>query len=246
METRKNSSQGGVLVSDFDGTMTRHDFYQLAVASLLPFDTPDYWADYRSGAITHFEALRLYFAAIRASEAEVLAVVEQMELDANLPAAVDSLHAAGWSVVITSAGCDWYIRRLLAAAEVDVEIHANPGRFEAGKGLVMEMPTESAYWSPSLGVDKARVVSRCLAEGQTVAFAGDGFPDAEAARLVPADLRFARGDLAAVLRNEGMSFHPFETWSDIAETLLRRPAGSDLSASHGVYPRGEGRALPPG
>jgi 2-hydroxy-3-keto-5-methylthiopentenyl-1-phosphate phosphatase len=48
----------GVLVSDFDGTMTRHDFYQLAAASLVPPETPDHWARYRAGAITHFEALR--------------------------------------------------------------------------------------------------------------------------------------------------------------------------------------------
>jgi 2-hydroxy-3-keto-5-methylthiopentenyl-1-phosphate phosphatase len=124
--------------------------------------------------------------------------------------------------VITSAGCDWYIRKLLAAVGVDFEIHANPGRFEAGKGLVMEMPTRSAYWSPTLGVDKAQVVCRFLTDGRTVAFAGDGFPDAEAARLVPEDLRFARGDLAAVLRSENASFCPFETWSDIADTLLKR------------------------
>ena len=219
---KSTASKTGVLVSDFDGTMTRHDFYKLAIASLLPPDTPDYWAEYRKGVLTHFEALRSYFAAIRASENEVLAVVKQMELDTNLATAVESLHHAGWSVVITSAGCDWYIRRLLATAGVDVEIHANPGRFEAGKGLVMEMPTGSAYWSPALGVDKARVVRRFLTEGRTVAFAGDGFPDAEAARLVPVDLRFAREDLAAVLRSESSPFHPFETWSGIADTLLQR------------------------
>jgi len=67
MEKRGVSGQGSVLVSDFDGTMTRHDFYKLAIESLLPPDTPDYWAEYRTGAITHFEALRLYFAAIRAA-----------------------------------------------------------------------------------------------------------------------------------------------------------------------------------
>jgi len=223
MEECRVSGQVGVLVSDFDGTMTRHDFYKLAIESLLPPDTPDYWAEYRTGGMTHFEALRSYFAAIRASEDELLAVVKQMELDTNLPTAVESMRRAGWSVVITSAGCDWYIRRLLATAGVeDVEIHANPGGFVAGKGLVMEMPTGSAYWSATLGVDKARVVRRYLAEGQTVAFAGDGFPDEEAARLVPAELRFARGDLAAVLRSESSPFNPFETWSDIADTLLQR------------------------
>jgi len=216
------TSQPGILVSDFDGTMTRHDFYKLAIESLLPPDTPDYWVEYRAGTITHFEALRRYFASIRASEADVLAVVERMELDLKLPAAVSALRAAGWGVVVTSAGCDWYIRKLLTAVGVDIEVHSNPGRFETGKGLLMEMPTGSPYLSQTLGVDKKAVVQRLIADGQTVAFAGDGFPDADAARLVPGDLRFARGDLADVLARENLPFHPFGAWSDIAGVLLKR------------------------
>jgi 2-hydroxy-3-keto-5-methylthiopentenyl-1-phosphate phosphatase len=65
MTPQPEAAPGGVLVSDFDGTMTRHDFYKLAIESLLSPDTPDYWAEYRAGTITHFEALRQYFAAIR-------------------------------------------------------------------------------------------------------------------------------------------------------------------------------------
>jgi 2-hydroxy-3-keto-5-methylthiopentenyl-1-phosphate phosphatase len=211
-----------VLVTDFDGTMTRHDFYKLALDELLPPDVPDQWAAYRAGDITHFEALRRYFAAIRATEAEVLAVVDRMELDPGLKAAVAELGDAGWRVVVTSAGCDWYIRRLLAAAGVAVEVYANAGRFEPGRGLLMEMPTDSPYRCDNLGVDKARVVRDHLAAGRTVAFAGDGFPDAEAARLVPGELRFARADLADVLTREGLAFHPFAAWSDVARVLVRR------------------------
>jgi 2,3-diketo-5-methylthio-1-phosphopentane phosphatase len=214
----------GVLVSDFDGTMTRHDFYKLAIESLLPPDTPDHWVEYRSGRITHFEALRRYFASIRATEAEVLAVVGRMELDPELPAALGVLRRAGWAVVVTSAGCDWYIRRLLAGAGVDVEVYANPGRFVPGQGLLMELPAGSPYLSPTLGVDKARVVRHHLDAGRTVAFAGDGFPDAESARLVPDAFRFARADLADVLDREGLPFHPFETWSEIPHILLRTEA----------------------
>jgi 2-hydroxy-3-keto-5-methylthiopentenyl-1-phosphate phosphatase len=224
MTPQPGESRGGVLVSDFDGTMTRHDFYKLTVESLLPSGTPDYWAEYRAGAVTHFEALRRYFAAIRADEAEVLAVVDRMELDPDLPAAVAALRDAGWRVVITSAGCDWYIRRLLATEGVEVEVHANPGRFETGKGLLMEMPTGSPYLSQKLGVDKAAVIRQLYADGRVVAFAGDGFPDAEPARLVPDTLRFARGDLADVLDREGLPFRPFETWSDITRVLLAREA----------------------
>jgi 2,3-diketo-5-methylthio-1-phosphopentane phosphatase len=212
----------GVLVTDFDGTMTRHDSYKLAIETLLPPDVPDYWVDYRAGRITHFEALRRYFAAIRRSEAEVLAVVDGMELDPDLPQAIGELRRAGWQVIVASAGCAWYIQRLLAAAGVEVEVHANPGRFEQGRGLLMEMAASSPYLSATLGIDKAGIVRRKLDEGRTVAFAGDGFPDAESARLVSGDLRFARADLAEVLSREGLAYKPFDTWSDIARALTTR------------------------
>lgn len=217
-----SSETKAVLISDFDGTMTRHDFYKLVIASLLSAGTPDYWAQYRSCSITHFEALRLYFASIRASEEDLLAVVQKMELDPQLPAAVESLRRAGWRVVVTSAGCAWYIERLLKSAGLELEVHANPGRFESGKGLLMEMPTSSPFWSPTLGVDKTGVVRSFLEEGLTVAFAGDGFPDVEPARLISAELRFARGDLADVLSGEDLPFHSFNSWSDIAAVLLQK------------------------
>lgn len=211
-----------ILVSDFDGTLTKHDFYKLAIESLLPPDTADNWAEYRAGAITHFEALRRYFAAIRATEEQVLAVVRKMGLEPGLPAAVQSLRHAGWEVVVASAGCAWYIRRLLGEAGVSLEVHSNPGKFQPGAGLLMEMPLGSPFLSPTLGINKTGVVQHHLAEGRTVAFAGDGFPDAEPARLVPGNLRFARGDLADVLRAEGLPFQRFDAWSEIAEILADR------------------------
>lgn len=218
----QTASSKRVLVSDFDGTMTRQDFFKLVIAKLLPPGTPDYWTQYRNGEITHFEALRRYFASIRASEKEVLQIVAEMELDPQLPAAIESLEKAGWKIIVASAGCDWYIKRLLAEANVSIEVHANPGRFEAGKGLLMEMPIGSPFFSQALGVDKTGIVKHYLAQGYTVAFAGDGFPDAEAARLVSNDHRFARGDLESVLQHEHLPFHPFNAWSDIASVLLGR------------------------
>lgn len=222
--TPSNTARAKVLVSDFDGTMTRHDFYKLVIESLLPPATPDHWAEYRAGTITHFEALRRYFAAIRATEAEVLAVVDRMELFPGLRAAVAALHDARWNVVVASAGCDWYIKRLLSTAKVHLEVHSNPGRFEEGRGLLMEMPTNSPYVSPTLGVDKARVVRTYLDAGAQVAFAGDGYPDAESARLLPGELRFARGALATVLSDEGLPFQPFEAWPEVARVLLAKEA----------------------
>lgn len=220
MTSWSGTASSNVLVSDFDGTMTEHDFYKLAIHSLLPQETPDYWAEYRSGNITHFEALRRYFSSIRAPEEAVLAVVNQMNLDRGLPSAVQALREGGWEVVVTSAGCDWYIHRLLDEAGVSIEVLSNPGRFQADQGLLVEMPYGSPFFSPTLGIDKRGVVEYLLRDGKTVAFAGDGFPDVEPARLVPGNMRFARGDLASQLIAEGLPFQRYEVWSDIAKSLL--------------------------
>jgi 2,3-diketo-5-methylthio-1-phosphopentane phosphatase len=213
-----------LLVTDFDGTLTRHDFYQLAIKELLPRDLPDYWGEYRAGRLTHFEALRDYFSHIDKSEAEVLDVVRRTGLEPELASCLRELDAAGWDVVVTSAGCSWYIEILLREAGVSLPVHSNPGRFIEGRGLVMEPPPPGPFSSHQLGVDKAGIVRHALEEGRRVAFAGDGFPDREAALLVPADLRFARGDLAAVLAEEGRAFIPFSRWAEIARNLGGRPS----------------------
>ncbi len=213
------SAKRHLLVSDFDGTITRHDFYKLAVQSLLPADMPDYWARYRAGEMTHFEALQAIFASITADEQTVRKVVDRMEIDPGLPAALRLLEQSGWEVVVTSAGCDWYIRILLDKLGVNLKVWSNPGRFVPGKGLVMELPRESPFFSPSLGVDKTAVVRQAIAPGRRVAFAGDGPPDIDPARLVAADFRFARADLAQALSDEGLSFRRYDRWSEIAVML---------------------------
>lgn len=223
------SSARSLLVSDFDGTMTREDFYQLALKHLLPPDVTNFWIDYRAGRITHFQALQAYFAAIQADEADVRAIVARMQLDPQLAPAVADLDRAGWDVVITSAGCAWYIRILLAEAGVDLPVHSNPGRFEQGRGLLMELPAPGPFFSPTIGVDKAAVVRQGLLDHRRVAFAGDGFPDVGAARLVPEPLRFARADLAEALTSEGLGFQPFDCWSEVARSLCDLEPGESTS-----------------
>lgn len=209
-----------VLVSDFDGTMTADDFYRLVAERLLPPDALIPWGEYRAGRMTHFAALRTIFSRIRAPEEEVLEVVRAMRPDPGLAEALARLRAGGWEVVVASAGCDWYIRRLLAEAGVSVELHANPGVYRPGGPLVMDAPADSPFYSPETGVDKAAVVRDALTRANKVAFAGDGYADLPASLLVPPSLRFARADLASALGERGEAFRPFAVWSEVADALL--------------------------
>ncbi len=220
MMEHEKAGRRGTLVSDFDGTLTRHDFFRLALERLTPPEVPDYWLDYRAGRLTHFEAMRSYYASIRATEAETLGVVEALELQPELAAWVERLGEAGWRVVVASAGCEWYIRRLMERNGVELEVHANPGRFVEGRGLLMELPVNSPYFSPSHGIDKAAVVRSAQRSGRRVAFAGDGYPDLAAARLASPELRFASASLAVALEKEGLAFRRFERWAEVAQALV--------------------------
>jgi 2,3-diketo-5-methylthio-1-phosphopentane phosphatase len=209
-----------ILISDFDGTMTRFDFYDL-VCREFPNIAGDFWPQYERGELTHFEALRLIFAGIRAPEAKLLSIIETMQLDPQLPQAIAQLAKHGWGIAVASAGCDWYIKRLLAAQGVAITVHANPGEFFPDQGLVMRLPPPSPFFSAELGVNKVAVVREALKDFDRVAFAGDGRPDLAPALLVPAKRRFAKSWLAKKLHEIGEDFQPFEDWHEVPAMLIK-------------------------
>jgi 2,3-diketo-5-methylthio-1-phosphopentane phosphatase len=215
------SKPAGILVSDFDGTLTRRDFYDLIRERHVPAGTPDYHAQWRTGQMDHFDFLNAYFQSMHAGWEDIGRVLGDMRIDPEWPAALDALEAAGWDVIVASAGCAWYIKSLLGDTLERIELHANPGHFDPATGLVMQRPLDSPYYSQSVGIDKPAIVRAALDSGvDRVVFAGDGLPDLEAALLVAPDDRFARGDLAKELERRDEEFQPFRRWSEIPGRLI--------------------------
>jgi 2,3-diketo-5-methylthio-1-phosphopentane phosphatase len=210
--------QDKVLVSDFDGTMTGHDFYRVALSRLPPRAAAP-WERYEQGLISHFDALALIFSRMRIDQQELDSILAEMRLEAGCAAAIERLEQAGWSLVIASAGCEYYIERILFRAGVDVMIHANPGTYMPGKGLFMKKQRNSPFYTADTGIDKAAIVRWHLERGIETAFAGDGRPDLAPALLVPPERRFAKGWLADELENSHEPFVRFERWPEIAGYL---------------------------
>jgi len=208
-----------ILISDFDSTMTRYDFYDLVRKRwpVPPDDDP--WQHYRAGKISHFDALAEIFRRIRGTEPELLELADAMEIDTDLAISLVQVREHGWEVAVASAGCNWYINHLLAKAGAEVMVYANPGTFDPVKGLCMTLPENSPFLSPTTGVDKLGIVHDALQRADQVAFAGDGPPDLDPAMAVPPEFRFARGWLAQNLAQRGERFHAFDRWTDIARKL---------------------------
>jgi 2,3-diketo-5-methylthio-1-phosphopentane phosphatase len=217
----KPKHAAGILVTDFDGTMARQDFYRLILdRNLVAPGTPSFWHQYVQGRMTHFEALQATFDAARIGEDQLHALVNDMDLDPAAAGEISKLRAVGWNVVVASAGCRWYIDQILDAAGIQIEVHANPGSIR-DRRLRMELAPQSRHFHPETGVDKAAIVQAAIANAREVAFAGDGLADLESALLVNPTRRFARGMLADQLTDRGESFQPFDRWSDVTGTLLR-------------------------
>lgn len=209
-----------ILVTDFDGTISRRDFFDLILERHPTAEGHDAWRRYLEGEITHAEGIGGVFASLRTDEAGADALVEALDPAPGTGAAILALQKAGWEVVIASAGCAWYIERLMAKLGVRVGLHACPGEFAPETGLVLR-PDEAAPWfEPRTLVDKTAIVRDALVRDPVVAYAGDSLTDREGALLMPPERRFARGWLARRFERDGVSFTPFAAWPEIADRLL--------------------------
>ena len=162
---------------------------------------------------------RPYLSGSSAPQAQMEVLLKRVELDLGIKKASNRLVASGWRLVIASAGCAWYINKVLAPLNIEAEIHANPGHFTEQQGLIMERPYDSPYFSGETGIDKTSLVHEVLGQGM-VAFAGDGPPDLGPALLVPPSMRFAKGILAEELKKRGEGFIRFQSWSEMVDRLL--------------------------
>jgi 2,3-diketo-5-methylthio-1-phosphopentane phosphatase len=208
------------LVSDFDGTITRYDFYLLIRKLCMSESAPDYFESYRTGQLTHFDAMAAYFSHAPDSEAALEKMLTLTEPDPDFVQAASTLNAASWDLIIVSAGSNWYIERILQSLGVEAVVHSNPGQIQKGHGLVIERPTGTPFFSAEVGIDKSAVVNDALNRYEQVAFAGDGPPDLEPCLLVEPRFRLARGYLAEELRRRQEQFQEFCSWADILRSLV--------------------------
>jgi 2-hydroxy-3-keto-5-methylthiopentenyl-1-phosphate phosphatase len=209
-----------ILVTDFDGTFTRRDFFDLILERYDPPAGREAWQRFLDGELSHSEGIGGVFASLRTDAAGADALVAALDPAPGTADAVRWLQDAGWEVVIASAGCGWYIERLLHRLGLTVTVHASPGAFAPETGLVMTPDPDAAFYSARSGIDKPAVVRDALARDAVVAYAGDSNTDREAAMLVPPERRFLTGWLARRFAGEGIPHVSFAAWPEIARDLL--------------------------
>jgi HAD superfamily phosphoserine phosphatase-like hydrolase len=209
-----------ILVTDFDGTFTRRDFFDLILERHDPPGARESWQGFLDGRLTHAQGIGGVFAALRTDESGVEALIAALDPAPGTAAAVGRLQQAGWEIVVASAGCGWYIKRLLAELGLELTVHASPGTFSPETGIVMTPDPAGPYFDPESGIDKPAVVRAALVRDPIVAYAGDSNTDRAGALLVPPERRFITGWLGRRLVKEEVPHVPFGVWPEIAAHLL--------------------------
>ena len=209
-----------VLISDFDGTISKEDFFNMVIEKLLKKEDIKPWDDYVAGQITHFEALSRIFSKVRIPQNELDAFIDSIQIDEKFQEMLKLCGKLAIPVYICSAGMDYYILKRVSGLikKYKITLIANHARYfpETGFHLV-PLPENSPYYCKEVGVDKEALVKTFKEQGYFTIFAGDGRPDIKAAKA--ADAVFAKAALLELCKKGNIKTLNFENFGDIIKYI---------------------------
>lgn len=203
-------------LSDFDGTISKNDFFSYATNTIIPEKNMEPWVKYKKGEISHVEALNLIFSTIRLPENEFNDFIDTIEIEEFFIPTINLCEEKNITFNIVSAGADYYISRILHNLKIreKIPVYTNPSKYSQKNGLeIIPLPKEHKFYDNNLGISKKLIVKEFQNNGYAVIFAGDGMPDVEAAKC--ADMVFAKDYLIELCKKENVKHMEFKSYFEI-------------------------------
>jgi 2,3-diketo-5-methylthio-1-phosphopentane phosphatase len=200
---------------DFDGTISLEDTTDVILERFADPEWRKVEAEWLAGLIGSRECLARQIDLVRASPAELDAVVEEVPLDPHFPELVALCRGHGVPLTVISDGLDRIVAKMLARAGLDVPVLANRLEWLGQDRWRLAFPHEVADCRSQAGNCKCRA----LAGGpdQVRILIGDGRSDFCAAES--ADLVVAKGALAEHCQATGLAYIVFGNFAG-ATTLI--------------------------
>lgn len=204
-------------VSDFDGTISKKDFYWLVIEKYFP-NGNELYKEWKAGKILDIDFLGRVFKAIDQEEEQIIEDVHGIPIDEYVPAFIKRVQENGGDFYILSAGTDYYIKHIVDKYQIEnVTIFSNEGIFHE-RNIHLNVDANDWKYSERYGIDKATVIKKLKEEYEIVHFAGDSEPDSHPA--VFADVTFAKDSLKDLLKEKNVSFIPFESFREVEQFLV--------------------------
>lgn len=208
-----------VFVSDFDGTITKKDFFLIYIDMFLGERGRKYLADYRMQNNASYEFLNNVFAMRSLKHEEYQQLLEEIRWDAYFPKFLKELAEMQIDHIILSAGIAFYVRDALAFHGMpEQRVISNDGEFAQDGFIRLYHDLDSPIFSPQYGVDKGKAIQMLRKEYDFIYFAGDSLPDIPAAE--EADVVFAKSNLKHYFEEHNpQRIIAFDSYEEIANYL---------------------------
>lgn len=205
-----------IIFTDFDGTITQQD----SLAQVLYKFADSRWLEIEdrvtAGELTDRQALQAQFDLLNVSLKAALEVVKEIPIDDSFPPFYHFCQQQGWPLIVLSGGFESFIQTILKRRGLEgIPFHANRVIVKNNRWKVVPNPGPKinnlcnnckTYW-----VQFHRKV-----EYKTV-YIGDGNTDR--CPIIKADIRFAKGNLAKFLTEQGIPFLPYNNFADVQRKL---------------------------
>jgi len=207
-------------ISDFDGTISKEDFFNMAIEQLLTPDALKPWQEYLAHKLTHYQALGQIFSKIRIPQAELDKFIAGIEIDPKLTDVLEFCKNHSIPIYICSAGMDYYIYKRIPKEikKYNITVLSNKGEYSPETGFKLTPPpADYMFYSDNTGISKEKLVESLKAQGFWTIYAGDGIPDIKAAKA--ADVVFAKSVLLDLCKKENIETQKFDGFEDILRYL---------------------------
>lgn len=200
-------------ISDFDGTLTKKDFYKIVSETYLKDEFMPFYKSWRKGEMKDREYLSYVFNNMKRSESEIEEDILNIPFDSFAKAFIEKVKEAGGDFIIISAGTSYYIEKILKKHNIEgVDVYSNKGIFK-DNGIYFDLDENNEFYSDRYGIDKLLVIKKLKSNYKKVFYAGDSEPDLKPA--LASDVVFAKGTLVELLQKENKEYIEFENFSEV-------------------------------
>jgi len=206
-------------ISDFDGTLTKKDFYKIMSEAYLKEDYLPLFKAWKNGEMKDRDYLSYVFNNVKRSEADIHEDILNIPFDPFAKDFIEKVKAAGGDFIVVSAGTSYYIDKIFEKHSIEgVDVYSNKGIFK-DNGIYFDLDESSEFYSDRYGIDKLSVVEKLKDNYKKIFYAGDSEPDIKPALV--ADVVFAKGELVELLKKEKKEFIEFEDFSEVWDKLKK-------------------------
>jgi 2,3-diketo-5-methylthio-1-phosphopentane phosphatase len=206
-----------IFICDFDGTISKEDFYKKMMRKYMPEKEITRYVDFKSGKIQDIIFLNEIFNDVNLEEHLLDEDVLNLPLDDDFQNLIKEVHRLGGDFIVLSAGCEYYIKKIFEHHGIkDIAVYSNEGVYKE-KGLYITPNTKSPFYSERYGIDKEKVVKHFKEQYDFLFYAGDSGPDFLAS--LHADVRFGKDELIKLYNKDSVTHIPFTCFSEIIPLL---------------------------